>query len=698
MIGVRRLRWCGGVERLQRAAHDRGPGAHAIEWAARMRANLAAAVLDVFLFGLAFGGSFLMRYTASAPRVAWTHFLQFMPIAAAVLLACNAFGGLYGQIWRHASIVEARRLIVACAVVTGILAVILLAGPRMIPLSVLVSGMTLYALLAGAARFQARLFGVRRRAANLASVRVLLVGAGETGAMLVREMKAARGSRVPVGFLDDESRKHHRNLLGVPVLGPISDLARHVADLRVDEVILAIAASDQQLRARVSELAEQADVPLRVVPRVGDLVHGKIGLSDVRDLRIDDLLGRPPVDIDLDAVRALVQGKRVLITGAGGSIGSEIARQVAGFNPAQLLLLDHDETHLFDACRTIRRDGVVVQLLADVRQRAIVNRIFDLHRPQMVFHAAAHKHVPLLEKHPSEAVRTNVCGTDNLVDAALAVGVERFVFISTDKAVRPSSVMGASKRLAEHIVLSSATQGANYCAVRFGNVLGSRGSVVPTFLDQIAQGGPVTVTDARMTRFFMTIPEAVELVLQAASLAHGGEVFMLDMGEPVSIRVLAERLIRLRGRRPGTDVPIRVTGIRPGEKIAEELHAPEEQTYPTAHRSIVRLSPKPLPAATLGKAVTSLNVLADEARDEQARTLLFDLAAGRISRHENGLLALRHRRRAGDVEGYAKGPVPIGSPRTDHPYRRTTDIAVDIAAQSPPGHPAALRVVHTESS
>jgi FlaA1/EpsC-like NDP-sugar epimerase len=657
-----------------------------------MRANLAAAVLDICLFGLAFGGSFLMRYTANAPRTAWHDFLGFMPIAIAVLLVCNALGGLYGQIWRHASIVEARRLVAACAVVTAILAGVLVVGPRMVPLSVLVSGMTLYALLAGAARFQARLFGVRRRAASLASVRVLLVGAGETGAMLVREMKADRGSRVPVAFLDDDPRKQRRNLLGVPVLGPISELAHHATKLRVDEVLLAITTSDQRVRARVSELAEQADVPLRVVPRVGDLVHGKIGLSDVRDLRIDDLLGRPPVDIDLDAVRALVQGKRVLITGAGGSIGSEIARQVAGFNPAKLLLLDHDETHLFDTCRVIRRHDIVVQLLADVRQRAIVNRIFDRHRPQMVFHAAAHKHVPLLEKHPSEAVRTNVCGTDNLVDAALAVGVERFVFISTDKAVRPTSVMGASKRLAEHVVLSSATQGANYCAVRFGNVLGSRGSVVPTFLDQIAQGGPVTITDARMTRFFMTIPEAVELVLQAASLAGGGEVFMLDMGEPVKIRVLAERLIRLRGRRPGTDVPIRVTGIRPGEKLTEELHAPEEQTHPTTHRSIVRLSPKPLPAATLSKAVASLNLLAEEARDEQARTLLFDLAAGRISRHKDGLLTLRHRRRASDIDGYA-AESETGSSQVNHPYRRTTDIALTAGATYP-----TPRIVQTESS
>jgi FlaA1/EpsC-like NDP-sugar epimerase len=614
-----------------------------------------------------------------------------MPGALAVLIVCNAACGLYGQIWRHASIVEARRLALASLITAAILTVAIVVGPRMIPLSTLVSSMALYTLAAGAARFQARLFGVRRRVSGPSGVRVLLVGAGETGAMLVREMKSVQGPAVPIGFLDDDPRKQRRNLLGVPVLGTIDDLPKVVATHRVDEVILSIAASTPDIVRHVSELAEISDIPMRVIPRVRDLVHGKVALSDVREVRIDDLLGRPPVDIDLEAVRRLVHGKRVLITGAGGSIGSEIARQVAGFNPAELLVLDHDETHLFDACRSIRRKDVV-QVLADIRQRAIVNQLFGRYRPQIVFHAAAHKHVPLLEGHPSEAVRTNVCGTDNLVEAALAVGVERFVFISTDKAVRPSSIMGASKRLAEHIVLSSATRGANYCAVRFGNVLGSRGSVVPTFLDQIAQGGPITITDARMTRFFMTIPEAVLLVLQAAALAEGGEVFMLDMGEPVTIRSLAERLIRLRGRRVGTDIPIRVTGIRPGEKLAEELRAPEEETHQTSHASIVRLSPQPLPAETLGKAVASLNLLAEEARDEQVRLLLFDLAAGRIARHEDGLLTLRHHRRASDGSRDARS----GQPR--HPSRRTSDIKALLPQQPPvPQQPQEPQPVGTES-
>ena len=648
-----------------------GPGLAGtmIRRTARLRANVIAALLDVVLFGAAFGSTFLLRYTAAAPRDAWHDFLRFMPAAVVVLLICNAAGGLYGQIWRYASIVEARRLVVASFVTTLLLTVAITIGPRLVPLSVVVSGMALYTLGAGAARFQARLFGVRRRTGGQAGVRVLLVGAGEAGAMLVREMQVNGGPIHPVGFVDDDHRKHRRSLLGVPVLGGVSEIPDLVAVQRVDEVILAVASSTPEMRRRVSELTEQADVPLRVVPHVQDLIHGKVGMSDVRELRIDDLLGRPAVDIDLDAVRRLVQGKRVLITGAGGSIGSEIARQVAGFNPAQLLLLDHDETHLFDAARSIRRNDVV-QLLADIRQRATINQLFACYRPEMVFHAAAHKHVPLLEGHPSEAVRTNVCGTDNLVAAAIAVGVERFVLISTDKAVRPRSVMGATKRIAEHLVLSSATQGANFCAVRFGNVLGSRGSVVPTFLDQIAQGGPVTLTDARMTRFFMTIPEAVLLVLQAAAIATGGEVFILDMGEPIAIRSLAERLIRLRGRRVGTDIAIRVTGIRPGEKLTEELHAPDAQTHPTKHPAIIQLSPEPLRSETLGKAVASLRLLAEEARDDQVRTLLFDLATGRTSHHEDGLLNLRYRRRSGDHRRIEE------QWHRDPPRRRTSDIGL----------------------
>ena len=317
----------------------------------------------------------------------------------------------------------------------------------------------------------------------------------------------------------------------------------------------------------------------------------------------------------------MLAGRRVLVTGAGGSIGSEIVRQVADARPATLVALDHDESHLHDMAATL--DGPVVQLLADVRDRTAVERAFIRHRPEIVFHAAAHKHVPLLEDHPSEAILTNVAGTQHLLEAAEAAGVERFVFISTDKAVSPKSVMGATKRLGEHLVLGQAPPGSTHAAVRFGNVIGSRGSVVPTFVRQIEDGGPVTVTDERMTRYFMSIPEAVQLVLQAAALAEGGDLFVLDMGEPVRILDLAERMIRLSGIRPGIDIEVRVTGVRPGEKLVEELLNEDEPAQSTVHASISRISPTLPSPSELRGAVARLRTLAEGQRDDDVRSALF---------------------------------------------------------------------------
>ena len=396
-----------------------------------------------------------------------------------------------------------------------------------------------------------------------------------------------RGGLTPVVMLDDDVRKHGRSCSGVLVHGGLDQLVELSRTTELHQVILAVPSATQEMVRRAADLADAADLPLRVLPPVNQLIGGRVRVTAVRDLRIDDLLGRTPVHTDLASVRALLEGRRVLVTGAGGSIGSEIARQVAECRPAELLLLDHDETHLHDAVASI--DARTTALLADIRHRDHVHRLFALHQPQIVFHAAAHKHVPLLEDHPCEAVKTNVMGTQNVVDAATSSSVERFVFISTDKAVAPSSVMGASKRVGELMTLSAGNHSRRFSAVRFGNVLGSRGSVIPTFLRQIESGGPVTVTDARMTRFFMSIPEAVQLVLQAAALSEGGEIFMLEMGEPVRIIDLAKRMVRLSGLQPGSDIEIRVTGVRPGEKLVEELRTPAEEPSPTSHPSIVAL-------------------------------------------------------------------------------------------------------------
>jgi FlaA1/EpsC-like NDP-sugar epimerase len=362
--------------------------------------------------------------------------------------------------------------------------------------------------------------------------------------------------------------------------------------------------------------------------------------SRIRDVRIDDLLGRKEVVTDLDAVAALLRGRRVLITGAGGSIGSEIARQVAACAPAELLLVDHDETHLHDTAGTLA--GPATSILADIRDLGRVRQVFDQHRPEVVFHAAAHKHVPLLEDHPCEAAATNVIGTHNLLVTARDHQVERVVFISTDKAVEPSSVMGATKRVGELLLRAQAPAGARWCAVRFGNVLGSRGSVIPTFMRQIEAGGPVTITDARMTRYFMSIEEAVQLVLQSAALAQGGEVFVLDMGEPVRIVDLAERMIRLSGRRVGADVELVVTGVRPGEKLSEELAHVAEELTSTVHPSINRLRGDERPGRPSDDDIDALRHLVAGLRDDEVRSVVFDLAAAPSATAEGAAAVVPH--------------------------------------------------------
>jgi FlaA1/EpsC-like NDP-sugar epimerase len=430
-----------------------------------------------------------------------------------------------------------------------------------------------------------------------------------------------------VALLDDDPRKVGRWIGGAPIVGPIDELIEAGRLYAADQVLLAIPSADSALVRRVADATAELGVRLKVLPSVAELMDSEPQLTDVRDLSIDDLLGRQPVSTDLDGVRQLIRGKRVLVTGGGGSIGSEVVRQVAEYDPAALYVLDRDETHLFDAMAAIGDRGVPV--LLDIRDRARLRQLFLEHRPEIVFHAAANKHVPLLEAHPSEAAATNVLGTDNLVAAAREAEVAHLVFISTDKAVRPRSLMGASKRVGEQLVLSGAPAGAAWCAVRFGNVLGSRGSVVPTFVRQIQAGGPVTLTHPDMTRFFMSIPEAVQLVLQASALASDRDVFMLEMGEPVRIADLARRMISLAGLRVGTDIAIEITGLRPGEKLAEELRAPDELASPTVHPKVLRLQPTRAATARLRQLVERLADGIEDRDEGRVRSLLLsELAVG----------------------------------------------------------------------
>jgi FlaA1/EpsC-like NDP-sugar epimerase len=593
----------------------------------KVRASVPLLPLDVLLAAAAYSLVLVLRFNGSPPHRSWEAFKVFLPIAIVVHIAANWFAGLYGQVWRYASIAEARRVLAAGFGSGVVLFVVSFAMSKPMPRSVIILGALVVTYFLGGLRFQSRLFAFNRSLARSdTGLRIAIVGAGKAAASIVREMldHPQAGLR-PVLVVDDDRRKHGLSLLGVPVVSGTEGLAAAVKRFDAQQVVLAVTDADRALVERVAAESEAAGVPLKVLPGVREVVRGEPSVKDVRDLRIEDLLGRKQVVTDLEAVRALLSGRTVLITGAG-SIGSEIARQVAQLEPAQLVLVDHDETHLHDAAAGL--DSPTVQVLADIRDRSVMFDVFGRYRPDVVFHAAAHKHVPLLEDHPCEAVNTNIVGTRNVVDAAIAVDVERFVFISTDKSVRPSSVMGASKWTGEQIVLARAPAGTRFCSVRFGNVLGSRGSVIPTFARQIAAGGPVTVTHPGMTRFFMSVQEAVQLVLQASVFVDGGEVFMLEMGEAVNIRDLAERMIRLSGHAVGTEIAIRISGPRRGEKLVEELRAPSERAEPTAHSSILRLVPVSLPADVLDDGIRKLIELANCRRDVEASRLLFDLVNG----------------------------------------------------------------------
>jgi FlaA1/EpsC-like NDP-sugar epimerase len=621
--------------------------------AERLRRDAPLALLDLGVACFSYLLTLALRFDGSVPDRYWSSFWRFLPIALAIHLVVNQLSGLYGQVWRYASAQEARRVVLAgCAAGVGVVNASVLVGLatdgrglRVLPLSVTTFGAVLTLLGTGAVRFQSQLFASRRPAPEAERRSVLIVGAGSAGSMILKDLlRSPSLGWHPVGLVDDDRRKVGRRLHGVPVHGPRATIPRLVGELGVDVVLLAIPSATSDLVREVAELCERAQVTLKVLPSVHETVGGRVSARDIRDLRIEDLLGRQQVDTDLEAVKAMLRGRRVLVTGAGGSIGSEIARQVASFGPSALILLDHDETHLHDVVMSLdeftselsEATGVVdlaaaelrlETVLADIRDRERVFSVFVKHQPEIVFHAAAHKHVPVLELHPAEALHTNVLGTANLADAAVANGVGHFVLISTDKAINPVSVMGTSKWLAEQVVRSLQNGHSVLCAVRFGNVLGSRGSVIPTFFRQIARGGPVTVTDARMTRYFMSVQEAVQLVLQAAALSTGGEVFTLDMGAPVRILDVAERLIRLSGRIPGRDVPIVITGVRPGEKMAEDIVAPDEEQLPSGHPAIVASRPPVPNRAVVHRALAELEYLSFEGTPEELASRMKAMAA-----------------------------------------------------------------------
>jgi FlaA1/EpsC-like NDP-sugar epimerase len=445
--------------------------------------------------------------------------------------------------------------------------------------------------------------------------RVLVVGAGEAGHLVVREMlRHPDAGLVPVAIVDDDRAKRNLTIEGVPVVGPLDHIPRLLRSGGIHEVVMAIGSADGALVRRVRTLVTEAapTMPVQVVPGVYELLSGHVSVSRLREVQIEDLLRRPAVPIDLAPVRGYLAGRTVMVTGGGGSIGSELVRQLVQVGVARVVALGHGEDGIYRLLEDLGRRGVtteVVPVIADVRDLDRLRAVFDRYRPAVVFHAAAHKHVPLMEANPEQAVLNNVEGIRNLVDVAREFGVQRLVNISTDKAVNPSSVMGGSKRLAECVVKDASSADSacrTFVSVRFGNVLGSRGSVIPLFRRQIAAGGPVTVTDPDMQRYFMTIPEAVQLVLQAGALASPGGVYFLDMGQPVRIAQLAEDMIRLSGLRPHDDIEIQYTGARPGEKLFEELTTNGESAVATSHPKVFVTEAPDLSGAALHEALDAI--------------------------------------------------------------------------------------------
>jgi FlaA1/EpsC-like NDP-sugar epimerase len=447
----------------------------------------------------------------------------------------------------------------------------------------------------------------------------IVVGAGDAGQLVVKEMLRNPGlGYTPIGLLDDDPKKKNLRLHGVRVLGTIDELAHVLRDRRPDEVLIAIPSAPGELRARIVETVRREGLPVKTLPGLHELVAGDYNLTvQLRPVEVEDVLGREPVEVDIDAIAGYLTGEVVLVTGAGGSIGSELCRQIARIGPTRLVLVDHAEPALFEIERELvdeRGFHAAAAVLADVKHREKMHQVLEKYRPGVIFHAAAYKHVPLMEANPLEAVRNNTLATRTVASLAIELGVKRFVLVSTDKAVNPKTVMGQSKALCEWIVEAQGVRedvSTRFVAVRFGNVLGSSGSVIPIFRKQIARGGPVTVTHAEMTRYFMTIPEAVQLVIEAGAIGESGHVYVLDMGEPVRIVDLAEKMIRLSGKEPGRDVAIQFIGARPGEKLHEELVGEGEVVTPSAHEAILLVTRTPIDGAWLEERLSELERLVE---------------------------------------------------------------------------------------
>lgn len=595
-----------------------------------MRRNLISMMLmllDATVVTLASCLALLVRFDGVVQMHYFNVVINYLAVTIFIRLIIFYAFGLYHRLWRYAGVNELLSIVGAVSLSSLIIILYMSAKHADLPRSIQLLSWLFNILLVGGSRMFIRVVQHARKNSNPERDRVLIVGAGDAGAMIAREIKQRYyDAKVLIGFVDDDPYKQHKMLFGARVLGRRSEIHELVQRYKISEIIIAMPSINGGALREIIQECQQFKCAVKTLPGLYELIDGKVTVQQLRNIELEDLLRRDPVQLDIAQIAKYLTGKRVLVTGAGGSIGSELCRQIAKMSPATLVLLGKGENSIYEIHRELGERYPKLELehiIADVRDQERINAVFKQTSPQVVFHAAAHKHVPLMERQPEEAVRNNIFGTRVIAEAADRSRAEMFIMISTDKAVNPSSVMGATKRVAELIIqnLNSVSK-TKFAAVRFGNVLGSRGSVVPLFRHQIAGGGPITVTHPDMRRYFMTIPEATQLVLQAGAMAQGGEVFVLDMGEPVKITDMACDLIKLSGLVPYQDIDIKFTGIRPGEKLFEELLTAEEGTTATRHAKIFQANIRSVDEATLHN---SLLLLRQATHGVEIVTLLTDL-------------------------------------------------------------------------
>jgi FlaA1/EpsC-like NDP-sugar epimerase len=590
--------------------------------------------LHATLFTIAFVAGFVLRFDFVVPEAWFEPIMLGLPIALTIKLVVFGLARMYQGWWRYVSLYDLVVLFQALAVAeTCFLVFNVFSGVLVLPRSIYILDFGLSLVLVGGARGSLRLLREawgRRAPEGVVLQNIMIIGAGDTGETLLREI--GKNQNLPyrtLGFLDDAPHKQGLRINNVPVLGAIDELAEHADKHNVSTVLIAMPSATREQMRRVVDIARDVGVETRILPAVETILSESFSERALREVSISDLLGRAPVRLDMQSIGRFIQGRRVMVTGAGGSIGSELCRQVLRFAPSELVMVDNSETPLFFIHREVRHtpNAQITPYIASICDADRMRAIIGGHQPEVILHAAAYKHVPLMEANPCEAVKNNVSGTRVLLGLASELGVGAFVLISTDKAVNPTSVMGATKRITELMTLDAQRAEGNttrFCAVRFGNVLGSNGSVVPIFQEQIKRGGPVTVTHKEMTRYFMTIPEAVQLVLQAGALGEGGEVFILDMGEPVKIADLARDMIRLSGLTL-SDIEIQFTGVRPGEKLFEELTLNKDKVDVTSHEKIFVAHREHDGLETLNDFLDNLVAQAERGEDAQVVTLLKEL-------------------------------------------------------------------------